>query len=117
MIIGKVVAIDFDGTITKTNAFPEIGELRENVKEAINKIAQNNTVCIWTCRADAYAIAAFNFLNLKNINFSYFNKSPYDKINPNGRKIIADIYIDDNNIFMNHNVDWKQIEKYFMEND
>ena len=115
MIKGKVVAIDFDGTITKENVFPDIGELREHVKEAIDTIAKNNTVCIWTCRADAYAIAAYNFLNLKNITFSYFNKSPHDIINPNGRKIIADIYIDDRNLFAN--IDWYKIEKYFMESE
>lgn len=114
MIKGKTVAIDFDGTIVDDN-FPEIGELKPFAKEAINTIAKNNTVCIWTCRADAYAIAAYNYLNLKNIMFSYFNKSPHDRINPNARKIIADIYIDDRNIF--GEVDWGKIQKYFEENE
>lgn len=50
MIKDKVVAIDFDGTVTKENLYPKIGELREGVVDAINTIAKNNVVCIWTCR-------------------------------------------------------------------
>lgn len=114
MIKGKVIAIDFDGTIVD-HEFPKIGKLKEHAKEVINKIAADNYVCIWTCRGGDFAIAAYNFLNANNIMFSYFNQSPLDKINPGCRKIIADYYIDDRNIFMKE-VDWLEIEKYFNEN-
>lgn len=115
MITGKVVAIDFDGTVTKENLYPKIGELREGVVDAINTIAKNNVVCIWTCREGKELDQAYNFLNYKNITFHYINASPYDSLNPKMRKIIADYYIDDRNIFMK--VDWKKIKQYFLESN
>lgn len=111
MIQGKVIAIDFDGTIVD-HEFPKIGKLKERAKEVINKLAVNNYVCIWTCRGGDYAIAAYNFLNANNIMFSYFNQSPMDKINVNCRKIIADYYIDDHNLFC-EKIDWNRIDDYF----
>ncbi len=113
MIQGKVIAIDFDGTITDKNIFPNISDLRENAKEVIKKIAKNNIICIWTCRYGEYAKLAYNFLVEKGIPFNYFNESPGDKISKS-RKIIADYYIDDCNLFCNE-IDWKKIEKFFCE--
>lgn len=114
MIRGMVVAIDFDGTIVD-HEFPEIGKLKDDAKRVINKIAEYNTVCIWTCRSGAYEIAANNFLRYNDIHFSFFNSSPNDIISKS-RKIIADIYIDDRNIFADK-IDWLKIEKYFDENN
>lgn len=117
MIKGKIVAIDFDGTITKENIYPSIGELRDGVVDAINTIAENNTVVIWTCRTDKPLLDAHIFLKKNNIHYDYMNKSPLDKLNQSMRKIIADYYIDDRNIFCNGNVDWKQIKEYFLNSN
>lgn len=114
MIRGKIIAIDFDGTIVN-HEFPKIGKLKEHAKEAINTIAKNNYVCIWTCRGGQYAIDACKFLNDNDIHFSYFNASPVDHVNIGCRKIIADCYIDDRNIFAR--IDWNKIEKHFINND
>lgn len=117
MIKGKIVAIDFDGTITKRNDYPRIGELKENVVDAINTIAENNTVVIWTCRCHKELMDAIICLNKNKIHFDFINQSPLDKLNPSMRKIIADYYIDDRNIFCNGNIDWKQIKEYFLNNE
>ena len=46
-----VIAIDFDGTITDKNIFPEISELRPHVVEAIKNLQAHGHKCIlWTCR-------------------------------------------------------------------
>lgn len=115
MIKGKVIAIDFDGTITKENLYPEIGELKEYVKEAINTIAKYNTICIWTCREGTPKHDAIKFLIKNGINYNMINESPYDCLNPGMRKIIADYYIDDRALFAE--IDWHRIEKYFVDND
>lgn len=111
MIIGKVVAIDFDGTITKNSPYPIMGELRENCKEAIDFIRKNNTVVLWTCRCGKFLDEAINFLNENKIVIDFVNcidSSNRDK----PRKLNADIYIDDRNIFCQE-INWLQIKQYF----
>lgn len=112
MLKNKVVAIDFDGTIVD-NDFPRIGKLKEGAKETINLIGNYNTVCIWTCRTGEARKEAINFLQDNEINFHYFNESPLDdNYNEVSRKIQADIYIDDKNIFTRV-IEWAQIKEYF----
>ena len=107
---GMVVAIDFDGTITKDNEFPEkIGVLRDGCKEAIDYIRENHKVIIWTCRSGEYLAEAVKFLNDNGIGYDAINADIYPKTD---RKIMADIYIDDKNIFCKE-VDWAKIKKYF----
>lgn len=113
----RVIAIDFDGTITKENLYPKIGDLRENAKRVINKLAKDNVICIWTCREGKQLEDVYKYLNLHEITYHYINASPYDNLNPDMRKIIADIYIDDHNLYAEGNIDWKQIEKYFYPNN
>ncbi len=116
MIKNKVIAVDFDGTITDKNNFPECGELKPYVKEALQSIAENgNVICIWTCRNGIYLYEAIDYLNKNEIPYNFVNKSPLDKVNHGCRKIIADYYIDDRNIFSK--INWKEIEEYFLCND
>ena len=110
---GKVIAIDFDGTITKNYKFPNIiGELREGCKEAIDFIRQKNKVVLWTCRSGEYLTEAIEFLKANGIEVDGVNTDIYTKTD---RKIIADIYIDDRNIFCKE-IDWFEIKRWFEEN-
>ena len=67
---------------------------------------------LWTCREGKYLEDAKNFLESKGLYLDGYNVSPLDHVN-NGRKPIADIYIDDHNMF-NKCVDWKRIENYIL---
>ena len=107
-----VIAIDFDGTITTKNCFPEISELRPHVVEAIKNLQAHGHKCIlWTCREGIYLERAVSFLHDNDINLAGYNFSPYQL---QSRKIVADIYIDDKNVFMVDDVDWYKIEKYIL---
>ena len=109
----KVVAIDFDGTITKNGRFPNIiGEVRDGCKEAIDYIRQTNKVVLWTCRSGKYLTEAVEFLKANGIEVDGVNTDIYAKTD---RKIIADIYIDDRNIFCKE-IDWFEIKRWFEEN-
>ena len=108
-ITGKVVAVDFDGTITKDNQFPKIGEVREGCKEAIEVIRRSNKVVLWTCRSGKYLDEAVAFLKANGIEVDGVNADIYT---PTDRKIMADIYIDDKNIFCDE-IDWYKIKEYF----
>lgn len=105
-----VVAVDFDGTITKDNDFPHnIGVLRDGCKEAIDYIRQQHKVIIWTCRNGEYLEEMEQFLRDNQIAYDGINTDIYPKTD---RKIMADIYIDDKNIFCN-GIDWVKIKEYF----
>lgn len=111
MISGKIVAVDFDGTITKNSSYPIIGQLREHCKETIDFIRKKNIVVLWTCRCGKFLNEAINFLDENNIAVDFvncINSSNRDK----SRKLNADIYIDDRNIFCNE-INWLQIKDYF----
>lgn len=103
----KIIAIDFDGTITKESTYPKIGEIRQEAIEVIKALSKYYILCLWTCRSGNFLIEAINALKSKGIIFEYVNDSPITP--PGTRKIIADYYIDDRVI--TSSVDWKKIRK------
>ena len=107
-----VIAVDFDGTITDKNVFPQIGEMKEYALEAIHNLqAAGNKIVLWTCREGKYLDDAREWLNEYGIDLDCYNYSPYQL---QSRKIVADVYIDDKNVFMVDNVDWHKIEEYIL---
>ena len=107
-----VIAVDFDGTITDKNIFPEIGDFKEHAVEAIiNFQRHGHRVVLWTCREGHYLDDARNACNLMGLQLQGYNWSPYQL---QSRKIVADVYIDDKNVFMVDDVDWYKIEEYIL---
>lgn len=107
-----VIAIDFDGTITEKNIFPEIGKAREHAFEAIRHFQELGHKCVlWTCRYGQSLIEAINWLAKNNVKMDAYNENLYPL---QSRKIVADVYIDDKNVFMVDNVDWYKIEEYIL---
>ena len=107
-----VIAIDFDGTITDKNIFPEIGAFKEHALVAIQNFQKHgHKVVMWTCREGYYLDAARESLLKVGIEMDGYNFSPYQL---QSRKIVADIYIDDKNVFMVDDVDWYKIEEYIL---
>lgn len=113
-----IIAVDFDGTITKENIYPDIGELREGAIETLLALQDlGNTVCLWTCRNGrplAEALAALEQLGFKP---DYVNCGPYTT---GSAKMVADVYIDDAawpNVGMplEKRVDWKQIKEFLVD--
>lgn len=105
-----VIAVDFDGTLTDKNIFPQIGEMKEYAREAIHNLqAAGHKVVLWTCREGRYLDDAREWLNEHGIDLDFYNFSPYQL---QSRKIVADVYVDDKNVFMVDSVDWHKIEEY-----
>lgn len=115
-----IVAIDFDGTITKGDLYPEIGEIREHAKEIINGLQKRRCcVIIFTCREKKEAEMAREWLKKQGIIFNHFNQNCERRIQKYGcsaRKIGADIYIDDRSIgFLTKSIDWLEIGEQITE--
>ena len=105
-----VIAVDFDGTLCR-HAFPEIGDtslkhinLHKFLKQ--RKEECGDTIILWTCRENTlernYLSEAVNFCRQYDIPIDYVNENTKEnkllfknKDGNDGRKILADIYIDD----------------------
>ena len=96
----SIIAVDFDGTITKDNDFPNIGELMPGAKEIITELHDKGCIIIlWTCRCDEYLDDAIDYCEKNKIPIDYVNENVPEI---NGRyanpKIFAHYYIDDLNV-------------------
>lgn len=104
-----IVLIDFDGTIVD-NCFPLLGDLKENVVDAIKFIHDdlNCETILWTCRSGKYLDEAINVCVQNNIPIDYVNENSPTmiKLFPENdcRKVYGDIVIDDHNI--DAKIDW-----------
>lgn len=104
-----LVAIDFDGTITKKDDFinKEIIFNKKAIKyiQKIRKLPVK--MILWTCRENEKLEVAVNELKKIGIEFDYLNQD-------NGKrrihkKISADFYIDDRG--NDHRIRWRRIYK------
>lgn len=100
-LYGKVIAVDFDGTIAKTQ-YPKI---IEPIKETIEflKIAKNlgAKIVLWTCREGKVLDEAVQWCKSHSVPIDYVNENVPERIkyfNNDSRKIGADLYIDDKSV-------------------
>lgn len=92
----NIIAIDFDGTITKWSPYPQIGEIRPEAIEYIKQLKKDGyKLVLWTCRQDHFLLEAINLLAQYDL-LNCFDLINSDGIKESkGRKIIAAFYIDD----------------------
>ncbi len=113
-----IIAVDFDGTITTCSQVTESDlELREGAKEVLERLYDDGVkLILWTCRTEEYLNQALEFLKKEDMLhfFASINENipeVQEKYDIDARKVGADIYIDDKNIFIKE-VNWSQIEEY-----
>lgn len=106
-----IIAVDFDGTIVE-NAYPEIGAPIEDAAEALHFFKEEgHTIIINSCRAGIYADNMKQWLIDNDIPFDFINENDPKRTAQYGgdtRKISADVYIDDKNIFCTR-INWFNI--------
>lgn len=98
----NTIAVDFDGTLCR-HCFPEIGPVltvHENVARFIKeKRQEGSTIILYTCRENLperdYLDEAVEWCKARGIEFDYVNENPENPFQPTGRKLFADMYIDD----------------------
>jgi hydroxymethylpyrimidine pyrophosphatase-like HAD family hydrolase len=95
-----ILAVDFDGTITKENRFPECGELMPGAQEVLKALHDAGCVIIlWTCRTSSTLNDAVAYCKNHGIPIDYVNDNiPEIRGKFADPKIFANYYIDDANI-------------------
>ena len=108
----KYFAIDFDGTIYNKVT----KEILQDAARVIQRIKDNQgEIAIWTCRTHEDEEEALRILHENNIPYDVFNDtlpSVKSSWGDNGRKIWAEIYIDDMSIHCRNGVNWSEIEEW-----
>lgn len=103
MMIKQIYSFDFDGTIV-TNKFPEIGIPIKQVVELIKKVkSEGHYVILNTMREGELLNKAVEYCKSLGIEFDAVNDNlPHMKkfYKNNPRKVFANFYIDDHNLFV-----------------
>lgn len=92
-----ILAVDFDGTLV-TNRFPEIGEIRPEVWNAVLSAQKDGCkIILWTSRTGEVINQAVQFCNEHGLVFNAINDNiPEVKaLGWDARKVFAKYYIDD----------------------
>jgi len=107
----KIIAIDFDGTITDDTPYPVCGNLRTEAVIYIHKLYKlGYKLVLWTARKDKYYDECIYKLKEWNL-YKYFS---FDNLTNTNGKIYADFYIDDRSLM--EKIDWKKIYNYIINN-
>src|SRR3972149_8888853 len=94
------IAVDFDGTIVE-HAYPEIGKPLLFAFETLKELQKHKCqLILWTFRTGRELEEAVEFCKKNGIEFYAVNKNyPEEKLGDGlGRKVDADIFIDDKNL-------------------
>lgn len=100
--MNKIIAVDFDGTLTIGNCWPDIGKPNWPVINYIlRQKADGAKLILWTCRTDKPLEYAIEWCQDRGIIFDAVNENLVESLEcldgryHEGRKIVADEYIDD----------------------
>lgn len=90
-----VVAVDFDGTITERDAYPEgMTAIRPDAKALIDNLRTSGCwVTLWTCREGKALTEALRACEVAGITFDSINVGNGRR--GRSRKVNADLYVDD----------------------
>lgn len=101
-----LIGVDFDGTCVE-HAYPEVGRSLPGAAETLRALTdREHKIILWTCREDdpddpskQYLSDAVNWFKERDIPLVGINETPLDEDfrENGGRKIFANIYIDDTN--------------------
>lgn len=107
-----IVAIDFDDTISPKEEDLIPRRLMPGAKDAINWMHSLGCyIIVWTCRVGMLAEILEPFMKKEGVRFHVVNENaPFYPL-PTSRKIYADVYIDNRNVFGFDNIDWEEVRR------
>ena len=98
ILAGKIVAVDFDGTLC-ASSWPDIGAPNVPLIGALREAKANGArLILWTCRTGEQLSAAVDWCRRFRLEFDAVNDNlaeSKEAFGGDGRKIYADVYLDD----------------------
>lgn len=116
------IAVDFDGTITSSDAWPDIASENPGAIHVIKRLRKDgHKVILHTCRRGIYLEQALEWLKNHDVMLDAINDNPWAREfygdNVPGPKMYADYYIDDRALGIKKtstgSVDWKYIKRNY----
>ena len=103
-MMGQIIAVDFDGTLFDTEWPSVIKEPNTDLIDFLkDRKAEGDSIILWTCRCGKDLEVAVNACAEQGLIFDAVNENLPDMIEKFGgdsRKIFADKYIDDKNLYV-----------------
>ena len=117
----RFIAVDFDGTITALDSYPNIGRENPHAIRVIKKLKKDGCkIILNTCRQGKPLQEAVEWVKSKGVELYAVNDNPWATEKWGGtdcKKVFAHVYIDDRNAFIKKTktgaVDWKWIDKNY----
>ena len=102
----KIIAVDFDGTITDGDRWPRIGQARMAVIKELKKQQELGAkLILWTCREGKDLEAAVKWCREYGLEFDAVNDNLEEnkaRFGNNSRKVFATEYWDDKGVMVRH---------------
>ncbi len=120
-VIPPIIAVDFDGTITMGDTFPNIGKINPLAKWCLNELADAGfCIIIFTCREGALIEQVERFLRSEGVRYMHINQNCRVRVEYYGcdcSKIGATVYIDDRCVsYISKGIDWYYVYETVMVN-
>jgi len=113
-----IIAVDFDGTITKEHNFQNFSqndEINPHAVEVLNRLHEKGCrIILWTCREGQTLEEAKIYCNNHSIPIDYYNEN-VPELHFTARKVFANYYIDD--LHFTKNVNFLELEKAVMKDN
>ena len=103
----KIIAVDFDGTITTKSSYPITGNIRPEAITVLKKLQKKYKLLLWTVREGKELSQALQMLREYDLVFDYVNEIPEQT----SRKPHVEMWIDDKSY--GTQIDWQKIGEYF----
>lgn len=111
---GKVIAVDFDGTLS-FGQWPEVGPANDKLVRFLqNRKGLGDKLILWTCRVGKELTLAVEWCRQQGLTFDAVNDNLPEVIElygTNSRKVSCDYYIDDKAILAQDADNWGVISQ------
>ena len=111
----KIIAVDFDDTITEYRPYPEPAPLRKEARKYLEKLHKKGyRIVLWTARVNELYDEAYNKC-IKDFEMPFIEKDSLTKglIHGSSGKLVASFYIDDKSV--PGKLNWRKIYKYIIK--